>query len=109
MSRLEYGFKRAVTEIIGGFISSLILDGFVESGAIPVSYMLLFHILNVVGTVTLILVMPFWATTYIIGWFFGLFILSGSGLVNGLDFLFYFVPLLFVLGWRFFKSHDSGD
>jgi hypothetical protein len=108
MSKLEYGFKRAITEIVGGFVSSIVLEAFVNAGLIPVYYMLLFHILNATGTLVLILAMPYWATTYIIGWLIGLWILSGSGLINGIDYLLYFIPLLFVLGWRIWKG-ASGD
>ena len=103
MSKLEYGFKRAVSEIIGGFVSSVVLEVFVNAGLVPVSYMLLFHALNALGTLVLILAMPFWATTYIIGWLFGLWVMSQSGLLSVIDYLVYLVPLMFVLGLRIWK------
>lgn len=35
MSKFEYGFNRAVKEIIGGLVSSVFVEAFVSSGLIP--------------------------------------------------------------------------
>jgi hypothetical protein len=103
MPKFEYGFNRAVKEIIGGLVSSVFVEAFVSSGLIPPSFMLLFHLSNAIGTLFLILAMPFWATAYILGWLFGLWVMSESGMVNLFDFLAYFIPLLLVLCVRFWK------
>ena len=107
MSKLEYGFKRAVSEVIGGFVNSIVLEAFVDAGLIPVPYMWLFHISNALGTLMLILFMPVWATTYIIGWLFGLWVMSQSGLLSVIDYLVYLVPLMFVLGLRIWKRFSE--
>ena len=63
----------------------------------------MFHLVNVVSTIALVFAIPFWATTYAIGWLFGLAIMSSSGLVGILDFVIYLIPL-FVLILRLIKK-----
>ena len=94
MSGIEYGFKRAVAEILGGFVTSAILDAFFSTGLIPLEYVLLFHLVNVLSTVGLAFAMPYWATTtYSIGWLIGLALMYSSGLVGILEVLVYLIPL----------------
>lgn len=97
MSRLEHGFRRAVTEIVGGIVFSAIMVAFASSGLIPDSFVLIFHLLNVLSTILLIFTIPFWTTSYIIGWLFGLWIMSSSGLIGILELLIYLVPLVILV------------
>jgi len=76
----------------------------VSAGLIPGYYMVLFHILNAAGIIVLIFAMPFWATTYIIGWIVGLWIFSSSGLLNAIDYFVYLVPLIIILALRIWKN-----
>ncbi|MEM3697423.1 MAG: hypothetical protein QXG27_06355 [Candidatus Bathyarchaeia archaeon] len=105
MSKFEYGFVRAISEIVAGFVMSVVLSSFVSAGLIPGSFVLLFHVLNVFSTVLMVFAMPFWATSYCIGWLFGLGIMYSSGLVDVLELLIYLVPLI-VLGIRFVKKFE---
>lgn len=94
MNGFEYGVKRAIGEVIGGLITSVIVSAFASSGLLSPAYVLLFGLINVIGTVALILVMPYWGTTYLIGWLFGLWILLQSGLIGILEVVIYFgIPL----------------
>jgi len=103
MSRFEYGMKRAISEIVAGIITSTVLIAFVNSELLNPSFMLLFHLINILSTIALIFAMPFWATSYILGWLFGLWIMFSSGLVGILEFLVYLVPLV-ILIIRFLKK-----
>ncbi|MGB9693491.1 MAG: hypothetical protein ACPLYF_01460 [Fervidobacterium sp.] len=78
MSKFEYGFVRAVSEIVAGFVMPVFLSSFVDAGLIPASFVLLFHVLNVLSTKLLVFAMPFWATSYSIGWLGGLWVMYGS-------------------------------
>lgn len=98
MPGFEYGVRRAFLEIISGLITSAVLIAFVRSGLLDPSYVLLFILLNLVAIISLILVMPYWGTTYLLGWMFALLILFRSGLIGALEFIVYFgVPLLILI------------
>ncbi|MBX5321917.1 MAG: hypothetical protein ACQXXG_02865 [Candidatus Bathyarchaeia archaeon] len=105
MSKLEYGFVRAISEIVAGFVMSVFLSSFVNAGLIPDSFVLLFHVLNVLSTVLLVFAMPFWATSYSIGWLVGLWVMYSSGLVEVFELLVYLVPLI-IVGIRFVKKFE---
>lgn len=108
MSAFGYGARRAIAEVVGGIVTSSIVIAFINSGLLDPSYTLLFHLLNVVGIVSLILTMPYWGTTYLIGWLFGLWIMSESGLVGILELLVYLGVPLVVLILRLLKVLEIG-
>ncbi len=98
MSWFEYGVRRAFLEVSSGLITSTVLIAFVRSGLLDPSYLLLFILLNIVAIILLILVMPYWGTTYLLGWMFALLILFSSGLIGALEFIVCFgVPLLILI------------
>jgi len=103
MPRAEYGFARAISEVVGGLIISVLLSAFVSTGLISSSYLLLFELFNLVLTISFILALPYWGTGYLFGWLLGLAIMSQSGLVGPLDFVIYFVIPFIVLVVRFLK------
>jgi hypothetical protein len=82
MSGFEYGMKRAVIEIINGFVTSIVIDSFISSGLLPYSYVFLFGLLNVISIITLILTMPLWGLTYLLGWIFGVIMMLQSELIG---------------------------
>jgi len=59
MSEFEYGFRRAIAEIIFGFVMSLVLSSFVRIGLIPASFVLPIHVSNFISTVLLVFCVPF--------------------------------------------------
>jgi len=105
MSKFEYGFVRAVSEVVTGFVMWVVLSSFVNAGLIPASFVLLFHVLNVLSTVLMVFAMPFWATSYSIGWLVGLWVMYGSGLIEVFELLVYLVPLIIVV-IRFVKKFE---
>jgi hypothetical protein len=103
MSKFGYGVGRAISEIVAGIVTSTILVAFMNSGLLNPSFMLLFHLINILSTIALIFAVPFWATSYILRWLFGLWIMFSSRLVGILELLVYLVPLI-ILIIRFLKK-----
>ena len=104
MSKFEYGLRRAITEAIMGAITSAILLAFINSGNLDPSYSLLFQLLNIVGIIGLIQAMPYWGTTYLIGWLIGTFIMYDSGLIGTFELLIYIGVSILILIRRISKS-----
>lgn len=99
-----YGMRRAIGEVVAGIVTSVLVGAFVSSGLLPPAYAVLFGILNMLGTVTLILAMPYWGTVYLFGWLLGLFIMLQTGLVGILDVLVDFGVPFVVWVWRIWKE-----
>lgn len=107
MSTFGYGARRAIAEVVGGIVTSAMVVAFINSGLLDPSYILLFHLMNLAGIFTLILAMPFWGTTYLLGWLFGLWIMSQSGLVGILELLIYLGASLAILIIRISKFMEN--
>jgi len=104
MPSVEYGFQRAIYEIVTGFILSLILNIFASNGLLSPSWIHYFQLLNLLLTIALISAMPYWGTGYLIGWLFGLIIMAKVGLVGFQDFLVYFIIPVIIMVRRIIKS-----
>jgi|YelNatPaOPRAMG01_1025707.scaffolds.fasta_scaffold27027_3 hypothetical protein len=102
----EYGFKRALTEVIMGLVLSYIVSAFVSSGLIPPQYKLLFDLINVLAIISLIQVVPYWGTAYLLGWLIGMGIMIQSGILEVWEFLIYLIIGIVVLTKRFLKGLD---
>lgn len=89
MSGPQYGFKRAIGEVITGVVTSAIVDAFATSGLLPSTYLLLFGLLNVIGIAALVFAMPFWGVTYLLGWIFRIWVMASSGLIGILEIILY--------------------
>jgi hypothetical protein len=98
-----YGVRRAVGEIIGGIVTSVLMDAVIGSGLVSSGVAVLFGILSMLEAIVLILAVPYWGTVYLIGWLFGLGILFQTGIVGILDAAVYFGVPLVVLVLRFWK------
>ncbi len=107
MTRLEYGVKRAISEIVSGIVISSLLNSFSHSGLLDPSHVILFNILNILGVVALTFAMPYWGSSYLIGWLIGLLIMSQTGLIELWEFLAYFAAALFVFITRIWKQLKS--
>ncbi|MEM5771427.1 MAG: hypothetical protein QW790_01620 [Candidatus Aenigmatarchaeota archaeon] len=97
MNRFGYGVKRAIGEIIGGFVTSVIVDAFISSGLLNPAYVFLFALLNILGLILLLLTMPAWGITYLLGWIFGVVIMFQSGLIGILEAILYLGVPIFVI------------
>jgi hypothetical protein len=101
LSDVEHGLARAFTEVIGGFITSFalrsVLVGFANSGFLGSSWLALFDLVSVAGTFSLLRVMNFWKTPYLMGWIIGVGLLLQTGLLGSLEILIYLVVPVLVL------------
>ncbi len=92
---MEYGFERAIFEIVSGFGLSLVVRTFAHSFGLPwVSF--LFNVFSILLTIGLIDKMPFWSMSYLLGWLLGL-VYIGPAFLSPPELLLYFGITLFVL------------
>lgn len=94
---VEQGFKQIIIKIVVGIAISAIFEVLIDSGLVSPSYILLIRLAGAISTLIFVFFIPFFGTGYSIGWLFGLALMSSSGLVKPLDYLFYLVPL--IIGW----------
>lgn len=104
LDKFDYGVNRAIEEIIGGILTSVIVDVVVSTELIPSYFIWYFHLLKIASMIGLILTMPLWATSYIVGWLVGVFIMAYSGLLTFIDVLIYFIPVV-ILVYRLYKCN----
>ena len=87
------GLDHAIEEIIVGIFVSILVSSSVRTGLIPSNFAWVFHLLSIVGTIVFIQKVPYWATTYCVGWLVGVIILANTGLLTIIDILINFIPL----------------
>lgn len=105
LSLFDYGFFRAIIEFIIGIVIAVNLRAFADSGGIPYSFILFFHLANVLTTTALVFVVPFFVTGYIVEWLVDLAIMSSGGILGTtLEFVIYSIPL-FLLFVRLWNEH----
>jgi hypothetical protein len=75
MPGFEYGFKRAFTEIIIGFVIVLTVQAILHSFKMDL-LVVLFDVFSIVAIIFLIDKMTYWSFAYLIGWIFGFAIFS---------------------------------
>jgi len=88
------GFREAIEGVIGGIIVSAILGVIPTLPFVPSYYVGIFQLLEVislVGGILLIFAMESWGFGYLIGWLFGMWIMSSAGLVESWLFTLYAV------------------
>ena len=107
LDKIYYGLNRAFDEIIGGLVISIIISILVGTGLIPLYLILLFHLINIIDMIVLIKKMPYWATSYSVGWLIGVIILAYTGLLTIIDILINLIPLVFLVV-RFVRRWCSG-
>lgn len=103
MPEVEHGFLRAILEVVGGFLTSILMKMMENSGLIPATYLLMFKLITWLSTIIFILVFPYWGTGYLIGWLLGIALLYPSGLLEPLDLVIYFIIPLIILILRLIK------
>ena len=99
MPGADYGFGRAVSEIIGGFTISLVVRAFAYSFGLP-WMSVLFNVFSIFMTIGLIDKMPFWSMSYLLGWLLGL-IYIGPIFLSLHELLLYLGITLLVIYWKF--------
>ena len=95
MKKFKRGIKKAFAEIIGGIIIAPIINAFATTGLLPMNLVVL---INVIGTIVLILSMRSWGFFFAVGWLAGFYIFFSSGLLQPLDiFLYIVLPVTFLV------------
>lgn len=94
MKKFKRGIKKAFAQIIGGIVIAPILNAFATDGLLPI---ILVVLINIIGTIVLILSMRSWGFFFALGWLFGFYIVLSSGLLKPLDIILYIVLPIFFL------------
>lgn len=96
-AEIEEGLKGAIIGVISGIIISVFLMAIKSSELISPHYIALFEVVNLVGSIVLIAHMESWGIGYLIGWLFGMGIMSYSGLVESWLVILYFIVGVLIL------------
>lgn len=88
------GFREAIEGVVGGIIVSTVLGVIPTLPSVPSYYVgifQLFEVAGLVGGILLIFSMESWGFGYLLGWLFGMWIMSSAGLVEPWLFTLYAV------------------
>ncbi len=99
-SKFDESADAAISEIVVGIIPPIIISIFASTDLRD--FIWIFDISSIVGIIILILEMPHWATSYIIGWLLGIFLLASTDLLTITDILICII-LIGILVFRFLK------
>jgi len=91
---IQSGFGGAVTEILEGIILSAVLGVISKLPLVPSHYVGIIQLIEavyLVGGILVILAMESWRFWYLIGWLFGMWIMSTAGLIESWLFTVYVV------------------
>jgi len=106
LDKFKDGLNGALLEIVGGLIAPILISSLVSTALFPSYFIWILYLIGIGGMISLIREMSFWATSYIVGWLVGIFILANSGLLSPIDILIYLIPLVFLV-YRVLKSFTS--
>jgi hypothetical protein len=101
---LEHGIIRAFSAVLGGIILTSLLHALADSGLIEPSYLVLLNLANILGIISISLLIKYWGTLYILGWLLGLIMLSPGGLVDPWEMIVYLAVAIIVLFRRFLRK-----
>jgi len=79
------GFKEAIEGVVGGIVISTLWAIIPTLSFVPSYYVGIFQLLQVaslIGGILLIFAMESWGFGYLLGWLFGMWIMSRAGLVD---------------------------
>jgi len=91
---IQSGFRNAVIGILEGIILSAVLGIIPQLQLVPSYYVGIIQLIEavyLVGGILVILAMESWGFWYLIGWLFGMWIMSTAGLVESWLFIVYAV------------------
>lgn len=108
---LQTGLNNAITEILEGIVLSAILGIIPAIPNVPSYYVgiiQLIEVLYLVAGILIILAMESWKFWYLVGWLFGMMIMSTAGLIEPWLFIFYVavgIPVLIIKAFRKVSSY----
>lgn len=94
------GIRDAVEGVLAGIILSAILGVIPTLPSVPSYYtgiIQLIEVVNLFGSIVLVFGMESWGAWYLIGWLFGMLIMSSAGLVESWLFTLYTIVGVLVL------------
>lgn len=97
---ISSGFSDAIVGVVAGIVVSAILGVIPTLPFVPSYYVgifQLFEVISLVGGIVLIFAMESWGFGFLMGWLFGMWIMSSAGLVESWLFMLYAVVGLIVL------------
>jgi hypothetical protein len=101
MSEFERGMRKLFVVVITNLIVSGVVNVLITSPDPLISQCgFLFAIVNTIGTIGLVLGMPYWGTVYLLGWMFGMYLLVQSGSIENFYLVIYLGIPLTVLIYR---------
>jgi hypothetical protein len=103
MPGARQGLITSMTGAIAGFVIQIMFNSLVTEGLLIPSASIAFELFGILAIFLLILVMPYWETFYLIGWWIGLGIMFQAGIVGLLEFAVYSIVLAFLPVKRLFR------
>lgn len=104
---IRSGFRDAVVGILEGIIVSAVLGIIPLIPNVPSYYVGIIHLFEVVylvGGILVILAMESWGFWYLLGWLFGMWVMSSTGLIESWLFLLYLIVGAVVLFLKALKK-----
>lgn len=97
---IESGFRDAIVGILEGIIVSAVLGIIPLIPSVPSYYLGLVQLIEallLIGGIVVILAMESWGFWYLLGWLFGMWIMSSAGLIESWLFILYVIVGVIVL------------
>jgi len=101
MNDAQSGFLDIFVNVIDGIVVGAILAAFRTLPTMG-SYFWVIDIVGLVGFGTLVMAIPRWSVGYIVGWTFGAWVLSSSGLMHLEEIIVYIVIPAIILGLKLY-------
>jgi hypothetical protein len=104
---IQSGFGSAVVEVLEGIILSAVIGIIPKLPIVPSHYVVIFQLVEVlffVGSILVVLAMESWGFWYLLGWLFGMWIMSSTGFVESWLFILYVLIGAVVLLVKIFKK-----
>lgn len=104
---IESGLGSAVIEVLEGIVLSAVIGIIPKLPMVPSYYAGIFQLVEVlffVGSILVVLAMESWGFWYLLGWLFGMWIMSNTGLVDSGLFSLYAVVGAVVLFVKILKK-----
>jgi hypothetical protein len=102
--QFDCGFDRAIKEIFVGIIATIFVYYIVDTGLLPLNFIWLFHLSNIICMIILIEKMSYWGSSYLLGWVVCGIIFITTDLLSVLDLLIYFVVPVYFIVKRWFSQ-----
>lgn len=101
MKKGQNGFQDIIANVLDGIVIGAIITAFRSVPAME-SYFWMIDLFGLIGFIVLILAIPKWSFGYILGWFFGAWVLWSAGLMHLLEIIMYIILPVIIIGIRLY-------